>query len=334
MKRLRKDSRFHSSRSRGTIAFALVFAIVVISITAQLQTEQSVTKSSAPGVKLNVLVLDDSKRAVNDINQNEFRIFEDDVEQQISFFSREQVPITYGLLVDNSGSLRSQFMEVIEAGKRIVNANRPEDEAFVMRFVDNKNIDILRDFTSDKSALDRSLDGLHVEGGQTALLDAVFVAAIRLAKRTQDDTNQARRQALILISDGEDRDSTSKADELFDFLQKNDIQIYVIGLVSQLDNDRGSSFGRKPTRGESIELLNRLAKETGGQAFFPKSPVQFSDIVSDIMRDLRTQYIIGYNPLPNPKSKAYRNVKVKLEREKGAAKRTVITRSGYVVLGK
>jgi Ca-activated chloride channel family protein len=285
-------------------------------------------------VKLSVLVLDDSKRAVNDVNQNELRVFEDDVEQQISFFSKEQVPLSYGLMVDNSGSLRSQIREVIEAGKRIVNANRPEDEAFVMRFISSEKIDIIQDFTSNKSALDRSLDQLYPEGGETALIDAVFVAALHLAKRTQRESDHARRNALILVSDGEDRHSTSKVDELFEFLRKNDIQIYIVGLVSELDNDRGPSFARKPTRGESVDLLNRLARETGGQVFFPDSHENFSGVVSDIMRDLRTQYLIGYNPLTNPKSKAYRNVKVKLEREKGAAKRTVITRSGYVVPSK
>ena len=310
--------------------FALSLAVLVFSTKAQLQTEQPTTKSPAPIVKLNVLVLDDSKHAVNDVNQNEFHVFEDDVEQQISYFSKEQMPLSYGLVVDNSGSLRSQFREVTEAGKRIVNANRPEDEAFVMRFVSSDKIDILQDFTSNKTALDRSLDQLFPEGGETALIDAVFVAVLHMAKGGKDNSGNLRRRALVLVSDGDDRQSASKAETLIDYLRKSDIQIYVIGLVSEL-SDRAGPFGQKVTRGDAIVMLNRLARETGGQAFFPKSAEQFSNAVTDIIRDLRTQYLIGYNPTDNPKSKAYRNVSVKLDLKKGAEKRTVITRPGYIV---
>lgn len=315
-----------------TIAFVL--ACFTLTGTAHLQTDQPAISPTQPTVKLNVLVLDDSKQAVNDVNQNEFRVFENNVEQKISFFSKEPLPLSYGLLVDNSGSLRTQLNEVIETGKRIVNATRPEDEAFVMRFVSSEEIDILRDFTSDKTALDRSLNGLAPAGGQTALIDAVLVAAMHMSKGKKDDSNRSRRRVLFLISDGEDRESESKAETLFEFLRKSDIQIYVIGLVSALENDRGAPFGRKATRSKSVDLLNRLANETGGRAFFPTSAGQFSDAVNEIMRDLRTQYLIGYVPSANPENKAYRNLKVKIEREKGGEKRTIITRPGYVVSAK
>jgi Ca-activated chloride channel homolog len=319
---------------RRAMTVALILAVSVLSNTAHLQTEQEASTPTSPMVRLSVLVLDDSNRAVNDVTQNEFRVFEDDVEQKISFFSTEPLPLSYGLLVDNSGSLRSQIGHVIEAGKRIVNANRPEDEAFLMRFVSSDKIDIIQDFTSSKSALDRSLDQLYPGGGETALIDAVFVAALHMAKAKKDDNENVRRRALILVSDGEERSSTGNVEELFDYLRKNDIQIYVIGLVSELENDRFSTVGRNTKRGKSVDLLNRLAKETGGQAFYPKSRDTFSDVFGDIMRDLRTQCVIGYNPLPNPKSKAFRDIKVKIERQKGAEKRSVITRPGYLVPSK
>lgn len=318
----------HAS-SRRALTIGLALALLIFTATAQNQSGEP--RPPQPAVKLNVLVLDDSKHAVDNVNQNEFRVFENGVEQKVSFFTKESLPLSFGLVVDNSGSLRGEFGAIIDTCKKIVSPMRPEDEAFVMRFVSSEKIEILRDFTSNKALLDRSLDELFPEGGETALIDAVITAAMHMSKSKKDDNRQSRR-VLFLISDGEDRKSEGNAEKLLTLLSKSDIQIYVIGLVSQLRH-RPGPFGQKATRADAIELLDRLAKETGGRAFYPKSTGQLSEIVTDIMRDLDAQYQIGYDPAPKSNNKAYRSVKVTIERQKGKEKRTVITRPGYLATG-
>ena len=321
---------FSGTGSKQVIALAVLLAISNLNGKAQVQTDKSENTSPVRAVKLSVLVLDASRHAVNDVTQDELRVVEDDVEQKVTFFTKERMPLSYGLVVDTSGSLRSMFQVVVATGRKIVSDSMPEDEGFVMRFVSSENIDIVQDFTSNKAALDRSLNELYSEGGQTALIDAVFVAALHMAKVRKESSDKSRNRVLFLISDGEDRESTSKAETLFEYLRKTDIQIYVIGLVSELNNDRELSIPKKLTRSASIDLLNRLANETGGRAFFLDSPARYSDAVIDILRDMRSRYTIGYSPAPNRKSKAYRSVKVKVESKNGAEKRIVVTRPGYV----
>ncbi|MBV9211225.1 MAG: VWA domain-containing protein [Acidobacteria bacterium] len=308
------------SKFKG-LAAACLCLLLSVSLLAQ-------EAAKTPAVKINLLVLDDSKHAVNDVTQEELHVFEDEVEQKITLFSKDEAPLSYGLAIDNSGSLRSQIEDVIEAAREVVNANKAEDETFVLRFVDRENINILQDFTSNKAALNRALDSLYPEGGQTALIDAVYTAAKHVAERKQSANGQNRRSALILISDGENRDSLNKTETLFNFLRENDVQIFVIGLVELLGTEAGG-FNKKPKPRDSIELLERLAKETGGRAFYPKSAKQLTETVNDIMRDLRTQYVIGYTPASNPKSKPYRKLKVTVTGAKGREKRSAIIRAGY-----
>src|SRR3989440_4726684 len=129
-------------------------------------------------VNLHVRVVDRFNRPVNDVRQDEFRVFENGVPQQLQFISKEEVPISYGLVVDNTGSLRNQINQVIEASKSIVESNKPGDEAFVVRFVGSDEVKIMQDFTADKQSLSEALDDMFVEGGQTAVIDAVYLSEI------------------------------------------------------------------------------------------------------------------------------------------------------------
>ncbi|MDQ3253748.1 MAG: VWA domain-containing protein, partial [Acidobacteriota bacterium] len=164
-------------------------------------------------INLNVRVIDRMNRPVDDVRQDDFRVLENGMPQKIEYFSREEVPIQYGLVIDNSGSLRSQINQVIDAGKSIVNSNKPGDETFLVRFIDSSKIELKQDFTADKSLLIDALDELYVEGGATAVIDAVYVSAERAAEyKKGNDLNDRRRRALILITDGEDRNSQYKQD--------------------------------------------------------------------------------------------------------------------------
>ena len=124
-------------------------------------------------VNLHVRVIDRNNRPIDNVSQNEFKVYEDGVVQPIHSFTREEVPISYGLAVDTSGSLRTQLTSVIDAGKTIINSNKPGDETFLVRFISSDKIETVQDFTANKDALIDGIDGFYVEGGQTAVIDAV-----------------------------------------------------------------------------------------------------------------------------------------------------------------
>ncbi len=138
---------------------------------------ESVVRINADLVQLHVRVIDRNNRPINNVPQGEFHVFEDGVPQPIESFTREEVPISYGLAVDTSGSLRSQLPTVIEAGKSIINSNRPGDETFLVRFISSDKIETVQDFTANKEALNDGLDSFYVEGGQTAVIDAIYLSA-------------------------------------------------------------------------------------------------------------------------------------------------------------
>lgn len=198
---------------------------------------------------------------------------------------REPNAIIYGLVVDISKSMGSHFKEVIEAAKTVVNNNKPGDEVFVVSFIDSGHIKTLQDFTSDKTAVLDALDKLFTDLGQSAVVDAVYVSAQRLAQHKQG--SNPRRPAMILITDGDDRASFYKQDQLFALLHGNKVQVFVIGLVNGL-NDKKALL-RKSSREKAIKFLQRLAQETGGRAFFLESPAELPGIADAIVSDLRSQ---------------------------------------------
>ena len=277
-------------------------------------------------VTLNVRVIDRNNRPIDNVNEKEFHVYEDGIEQPIETFSREEVPISYGLAVDTSGSLRTQLQSVIDAGKSIINTNKPGDETFLVRFISSDKIETVQDFTSNQDLLIDALDSLYVEGGQTAVIDAVYLSAERLAEYKKGDDNDRRRRALIVVTDGEDRVSFYKQEQLFARLREQDVQIYVIGFVNELDKEGG--FIRKSPRERSVNLINKLASETGGRAFFPQSISELPQIATEIVRDLRTQYVVTYNPTNKARDGSYRAIRVAIADAAGRDKRIALTRSG------
>ena len=276
-------------------------------------------------VTLNVRVIDRNNRPIDNVRENEVHVYEDGIEQPMVFFSREEVPISYGLAVDTSGSLRTQLQSVIDAGKSIVNTNKPGDETFLVRFISSDKIITEQDFTSNQDLLIDALDGLYTEGGQTAVIDAVYLSAERLAEYKKGDDNDRRRRALIVVTDGEDRVSFYKQEQLFARLREQDVQIYVIGFVNELDKEGG--FIRKSPRERSVNLINKMASETGGRAFFPQSLSELPQIANEIVRDLRTQYILAYSPTNKERDGSFRTIKVAVADAAGRDKRIALTRS-------
>jgi Ca-activated chloride channel homolog len=288
--------------------------------------EGDTLKINAELVQLHVRVIDRNNRPIDNVSKNEFHVFEDGVPQTIETFTREEVPISYGLAVDTSGSLRSQLQSVIDAGKTIINSNKPGDETFLVRFISSDKIENIQDFTSNKDLLMDGLDSFYVEGGQTAIIDAVYVSAEHVSEYKKGNEGDRRRRALIVITDGEDRNSIYKQDQLFALLREEDVQIFVIGFVNELDKE--AAFIRKSSHDKAVGLINRLATETGGRAFFPESVSELPQIATEIVRDLRTQYVLAYNPTNKTPDGSYRAIKVTVDQPSNSEKRIALTRTG------
>ncbi|MEO8572961.1 MAG: VWA domain-containing protein [Pyrinomonadaceae bacterium] len=300
--------------------------------TPTIREEDIVEKVETELVNLNVRVVDRNNRPINNIQETDFKIFEDNVPQKIEFFSKSEVPTSYSLVIDNSGSLRSQIDEVIEASKILVAANKPEDETSVIRFVSSDKIEILQDFTPNKTDLNDALDNLYIEGGQTAIIDAVYLAAGKVTDHDKVDSKVDRkRRALILVSDGEDVSSYYSQQQLFDLLRETDVQIYVVGFVKDLSADKG--FITKSKQGKAKAFLEKLASETGGKVYFPESVTQLNGIARDIASELRTQYSIGYLPSNEREDGTFRNIKVMVGDGPNSQKRIALTRTGRTATG-
>lgn len=280
-------------------------------------------------VNLDVRAIDRNNRSIGSLQKNDFKIFEDNVPQEIDAFSKGEVPTNYSLVIDNSGSLRFQLDKVIEAGKIIVGTNRPADQTSVVRFVSSEKIEIVQDFTPNKTDLNDALDNLYIDGGQTAIIDAIYLTAERVDKYEKSrDPNDRKRRALVVVSDGEDRDSFYNEQQLFQMLRESDVQIYAVGFINELDKE-GGLISKSPQK-KAKSFLERLATETGGKAYFPNSVNELNTIASDIASELRTQYSISYYPTNDKKDGTYRNIKVVIADGPNNQKRIAVTRNGRV----
>ena len=287
---------------------------------------EEIIKVDTELVNLNVRVIDRNNRPINNLLQKEFQIFEDNVPQPIEFFSKSEVPTNYSLVIDNSGSLRMQLEKVIEAGKIIVNTNRADDETSVIRFVSSDKVEIVQDFTPSKPDILDALDNLYTEGGQTAIIDAVYLAAEKITEYEKLRSDDRKRRALILVSDGEDRDSFYKEQQLFELLRESDVQIFTIGFVNELSKEGG--FISKSPQAKAKSFLERLATETGGKSYFPTNIGELNTIAGDIASELRTQYSIGYIPTNDRRDGSFRNIKVQVAEGPNKQKRIAVTRNG------
>ncbi len=201
-----------------------------------------------------------------------FNSFAQEKDAGKSKIETRQIPVSYGIVVDNSGSYRMLLDGVVEAVKSIVDANAADDETFLVRFVDADKIYLSQDFTSNKNEMRDAADEMYIQGGKTAILDAVYFSAKHLSANANAESN--RRRALILITDGEDRLSKAKLEEVLKFLKDEKIQVFSIGLSDEKVNTK---------------LLGKLAKETSGRFFTPKNRAEIPAVIKELTAVIRTQ---------------------------------------------
>lgn len=289
--------------------------------------DEEVLRVDTEEVSLNVRVVDGKNRSVNNLNQSQFKIYEDDVLQPITSLTTAEVPVINALVIDNSRSLRAQLGKVIDAGKIIVSTNRPKDESLIVRFVSRDKIEVVQDFTPNKNLLNYTLDNLFVEGGQTAIVDAVYQTAKKVDEYQKSQKKEdVKLRALVLISDGDDRSSSFNEQQLFDLLRSSQVQIYAVGFVNDLSKEPDANGVVRQEKAKSF--LTRLAQETGGKVYFPASIDELPQIASEISAEMRTQYLISYSPTNEKRDGTFRRIKVEIDDGANKEKKIAITRAG------
>jgi Ca-activated chloride channel family protein len=266
-------------------------------------------------VVLNATVLDDHGHLITGLAKDDFHVFEDGKPQNMISLQEQDVPVSIGLLVDNSGSMRTKRQAVNEAALDMVRASNPEDETYVVNFADEAYID--QDFTNDINKLRDGLSHIDSKGG-TALYDAVIASADYMSKNAKK-----AKEVLLIITDGEDNASGTNLEETVRRIQ--DLQGPVVYSIGLLFDDSGGG-GRESHRAR--RALQLLSDETGGLAFFPKNLGQVDQIAAEVARDIRNQYTIGYHSSKPASLGGYRVVHVDAK-AKGYNKLIVRTRPGY-----
>jgi Ca-activated chloride channel homolog len=261
-------------------------------------------------VTLQATVLDQKRHLVTTLMQTNFSIYEDGLLQQITSFRREDIPVSIGIVVDNSGSMRSKRNAVTKAVINLVQASNPNDEVFVVNFNDESYLD--QDFTNQIAMMREALDRVDSRGG-TALYDAVIASSEHLTKGAQRE-----KKVLVVVTDGEDNESRESLEQAIRAVQSdNGPTIYTIGILG------GEGHEHRAKR-----ALEALSLETGGVAFFPKNLEEVDEISRAVAHDIRNQYTITYKP-SNPRvNGGYRAVKV-VAHAPGYRDLQVRTRSGY-----
>jgi len=269
-------------------------------------------------VLLDVTVTDQGNNPIYDLKKEDFAVYEDKVKQEITDLTRAQVPVSFGLVIDTSGSMRSKLQQVADAAVLLVKQMREKDEAFVSSF--KAEPELVQDFTGDRRDLEDALNELYASGG-TSLLDAIIATADYAQQKAKQ-----RRKALVVITDGLEKNSSVKEKEVLEALKEDEVQIYLVGFIDEEDNEKGL-FGKSPAK-KARELLVRLASDSGGRAFFPKEVSEMPAIADQIAKDLRTQYVLSYAPTNSTKDGTFRNVKVVIN-PKDSRKLSARTRQGY-----
>jgi VWFA-related protein len=270
-------------------------------------------------VVLNVTVLDEKGNLILDLKPEEFRILEDGVQQKIRSFQRQDLPVSIGIVVDNSGSMSKKRKSVATAVLDLIKASNPDDEAFLVNFNDRAYLD--QEFTHDPAKLRDAIINLRSDG-TTALYDAVVASADELA------AHAARaKQVLVVVTDGDDNDSNVSLEDCIHKVQQLEGPVvYSIGLL----------FGDEMTKkeaGHARKALELLSGETGGITYEPRTLDEVDSIANEVARDIRSQYTIGYSSTKPYSLGGYRKVVVEVK-SKRYKKLFVRTRPGYFPLDK
>jgi Ca-activated chloride channel homolog len=262
-------------------------------------------------VVLHATVQNHRGNLVSGLGQDDFQVYEDGALQQIKYFSHDDIPVTAGLVIDNSGSMGPKIPEVVAAALAFARSSNPQDQMFVVNFNEHVRFALPDNtpFTDQPGQLQVALSHIKADG-ETALYDAIAAALEHLKRGNRD------KKVLIVVSDGGDNASWHKLSQIMTLARQSDAIIYTLGLFDENDPDKNP------------HVLRRLARETGGEAFLPKSLSEVVPICEQIARDIRNQYTIAYIPTNRKQDGTYRTIQVKAEAPR-RGRLFVRTRTGY-----
>jgi Ca-activated chloride channel family protein len=272
-------------------------------------------RSGIDVVSLNVTVTDPANRYVTGLTQDDFSVYEDGVKQDVTFFSRTNLPLAVSLLVDTSASMDEKIATVRTAASGFVAHLRPEDRTQLIDF--DSRVNVLLPFTNVHADLDRAVATLTA-GGSTALYNAVYIALKELKKNQARSADELRRQAIVLLTDGEDTSSLVSFEEVLEQTKRSETAVYAIGLRA-----RDSNIGKGYSEAEFV--LRQLTSQSGGRVFFPETVADLPAIYNQIWQELSSQYLLGYSSKNPRRDGRWRRVVVRVERP-GTTSRT---KQGY-----
>jgi Ca-activated chloride channel family protein len=267
-------------------------------------------------VSLTVTVTDSFNRLVMGLDRGNFDVYEDKVKQEISFFSDDDAPVNLGIVFDVSGSMKGKLDRARDALKAFIQTSHSDDDFFLVGF--NQRANLLAEFT-DGDTLANKLTLVDPKG-QTALYDAAYLGIEKVKQ------GRHSRNAILLISDGQDNASRYTYGELHKRLKEAGVQIYCIGIVEM----GGATGGTLDMQGQAI--LEEIAQSTGGKAFFPKSGAELEEITTRIALELRHQYSIGYSPTNVKRDGQWHKIKISVKPPKGWSNLRVLHKEGYYAL--
>ena len=260
-------------------------------------------------VVLHATVVDKKGNLVTDLPQSAFTVLENNTQQDIKLFRREDVPVSMGLIIDNSGSMRDKRQKVESAALALVEESNPEDEIFIVNFNDEAYLDV--DFTNDVKKMEDGLTRIDSRGG-TAMRDALSMSIDHLLENAKKD-----KKVLLVVTDGNDNTSGTTLEKLVHKAQQSEVLVFTIGLLNE---------EQKRERKRARRALDALTKASGGLAYYPEEVTSVEEIAIKVAHEIRNQYVIAYSPSNQELDGSYRRIQVKV---KGQGKPIARTRSGY-----
>jgi len=295
------------------ILLCALAALAAVPLSAQSKGSQpeepTIFRADTRLVVLHATVVDKNGKFVTNLPQSAFHVFENNVEQPIKKLIREDVPVSMGLIVDNSGSMRTKRGRVEASAVALVKASNPQDEVFIVNFNDEAFLD--QPFTSDIKELERGLAKIDSRGG-TAMRDAIRMSIDYLKENGKRD-----KKVLVVVTDGDDNNSSGTLENLVKAAQQSEVLIYTVGLLAEEERREA----KRATR-----ALNAIAEATGGKSYYPKELKDVDGVCQQVAHDIRSQYIIEYNPKNPALDGSFRQIRVVAN---GPNHPIVRTRSGY-----
>lgn len=322
--RRRFVNSFKRTIATGVGVYSCIVLLTFGGVSYTQQPPTSTNEATGPSVTLNLIVLDAANHSVDKVEKEDVRVIENKLEQKIVSVERDQRPTDIAIAIDASGSFEGFLPYAVAAAKLIIDNRRPLDEISIEIFISSDQIYTVQQFTTDSGALLKGLNLIKSGGGQSAVIDAIYLEAGHLGMHKP---NEDRRKVMVIITDGEDRNSYYKAQDATRVVQEKNVQVFALAITTKLDSESG--FIRASPQEQAQKLLRNLTKETGGRAFFSMKPKQLSDYTSEIIRNLMTSFRLTYQSSNNSSKGGIRKVEVEIVRSEGK-KRTAIAPRSYV----